>query len=139
MLPVLPVLQAAAAPETLLIVGCKVLPQAWLNCPAFCALNLFVWFRSVFTFSFSDTVAACAIDLVLLLLLMSSTADPPRTMLPSNCRLEALQLIKGDDLDCDCAVRGLADGARTKAARGAWQSIARGNWVVCRRCIALIE
>ena len=73
------------------------------------------------TFSFSGTVAACAIDLLLLLLLMSSTADPPRTMLPSNCRLDALQLTSGDDLDCVCAnVLQLADGRRFEAAHCVW-------------------
>lgn len=70
------------------------------------------------TFSFSDIAAACATDLVALLLPSSSKLDPPRTSDPSNCRLDALQLTNGDECGCDCAiVRWLAPGRRGKAAQ----------------------
>jgi hypothetical protein len=70
------------------------------------------------TFSFSDIAAACATDLLdLLLLLSSSRLEPPSTRDPSNCRLEAPLLARGEDCGEDCAnVRWLAPGKRGSAA-----------------------
>jgi hypothetical protein len=88
------------------------------------------------TFSFSDTAAACATDLLdLPLLLSSSRLEPPSTKDPSNCRLDAPVLLRGEYWGENCAnVRWLAPGRRGSAAHtyALWC-----DWTcrVRRRCI----